>query len=57
MQLAENTNIRTIETIIQEAKQLALRVVHTPDPKPNNVVQLHIAAHERRQTHVSPEAA
>jgi len=57
MQLPENTNIRTIETIIQEAKQLGLRVVHKPDPKPSNVVQLHAAAHERRQTHVSPEAA
>lgn len=57
MQLAENTNIRTIETIISEAKSLGLRVVHKPDPKPSNVIQLHAEAHRRHQTHVSPEAA
>ena len=55
--IQENTNIRTIETIISEAKALSLRVMHKPDPKPSNVIQLPAAAHERRQTHTSPEAA
>ena len=57
MQLPENTNIRTIETIIQEAKQLGLRVVHKPDPKPSNVISLSEAAKQRQQMCVSPEAA
>lgn len=56
-QIMENTNIRTIETIINEAKSLGLRVVHRPDPKPSNVIILSEAAKQRQQMCVSPEAA
>lgn len=40
LQIAENTDIRTVETLIKEALALGMRVVHHPDPKPrlSNVV-------------------
>jgi hypothetical protein len=36
-QLSENTDIRTIQTIIDEAHAMGLRVVHKPD---SNVIDL-----------------
>jgi len=56
-QIAENTDIRTVQTIIEEAKALGLRVVHRPDRK-NNVVSINAASEQlRMQMCVSPEAA
>jgi len=58
LQIAENTDIRTVQTIIDEAKSLGLRVVHHPDPKPSKVVNIKEAAELRRmQMCTSPEAA
>lgn len=55
MTISENTDLRTVEHLINEAKSLGLRVVHRPDPVKSNVVSLD----ERRvmQAHTSPEAA
>lgn len=52
--IAENTDLRTVQTLISEAKELGLRVVHRPEVK-TNVVSLE----ERRQmmAYTSPEAA
>ncbi len=47
MTISENTDLRTVETLINEAKSLGLRVVHRPDPVKSNVVSLD----ERRVTH------
>lgn len=55
LQIAENTNIRTVETIIDETKALGLRVVHRPEPKPSNVVSLE--AHRQMMANVSAECA
>lgn len=38
--ISENTDLRTVETLINEAKSLGLRVVHRPDPVKSNVVSL-----------------
>lgn len=53
--IPENTDLRTVQTLINEAKELGLRVVHRPDAPKTNVVSLE----ERRQmmAHTSPEAA
>lgn len=60
--IPENAPIRTVQTMIDEAKALGLRVTHRPDPKPSNVIQLSDAdnnpsEHLRMQMCVSPEAA
>lgn len=56
--ISENTDIRTVQTVIDEAKAMGLRVVHRPEPKPSNVVHLWDEAETRRmQMCVSPEAA
>lgn len=55
LQIAENTSMRTIETLINEAKALGLRVVHKPEPKPSNVVSLE--AHRQMMASVSAERA
>lgn len=47
MTISENTDLRTVETLINEAKSLGLRVVHRPDPVKSNVVSLN----DRRVTH------
>lgn len=54
-QISENTDVRTVQTMINEAIALGLRVVHRPDPVNTNVVSLE----DRRQmmAHTSPEAA
>lgn len=59
MQVAENTPVRTVQHIIDEAKALGLRVVHRPDNLyTSNIIDLKQAAEERRQRMcVSPEAA
>lgn len=59
MQLSENTPIRTVQHIIEDAKALGLRVVHKPDNlHTSNVIDLMKAAEERRMRMcVSPEAA
>lgn len=50
MQLSENTNVRTVQHIIDEAKALGLRVVHRPDNlHTGNIIDLKQAAEERRQ--------
>lgn len=53
--ISENTDLRTVETLINEAKSLGLRVVHRPDQVKSNVVSLD----DRRvmQANTSPEAA
>lgn len=53
--ISENIDLRTVETLINEAKSLGLRVVHRPDPVKSNVVSLD----DRRVmlAHTSPEAA
>lgn len=53
--IPENTPVRTVQQIIDEAKALGLRVVHRPDPVKTNVVSLE----QRRamQAYTSPEAA
>lgn len=48
LQIAENTSMRTIETLINEAKALGLRVVHRPEPKPSNVVDILAVLEKRR---------
>jgi len=56
--ISENTDIRTVQTMIDEAKALGLRVVHRPDQKHRKVVNIREAAEQRRmQMCVSPEAA
>lgn len=58
IQIAENEPIRNIETLINEAKSLGLRVVHRPEPVKSNVVNLlDEAAKRRMQYGTSPEAA
>jgi len=54
-QISENTDVRTVQTMINEAIALGLRVVHRPDSVKTNVVSLE----NRRQmmAHTSPEAA
>lgn len=54
-QIAENTNIRTVQTIVDEAKALGLRIVHRPDPPKTNVVSLE--AHRQMMAYTSPECA
>lgn len=53
--IPENTPVRTVQQIIDDAKALGLRVVHRPDPVKTNVVSLE----QRRtmQAYTSPEAA
>lgn len=55
MTISENTDLRTVETLINEAKSLGLRVVHRPNPVKSNVVSLD----DRRVmlANTSPEAA
>jgi hypothetical protein len=36
-QIPENTPVRTVQTIVDEAKALGLRVVHRPDTAKSNV--------------------
>ena len=60
LQISENTPIRTVQTVINEAKALGLRVVHRPDNLHNsNVINIRHAAEQRRimLAHTSPEAA
>ena len=40
MTISENTDLRTVETLINEAKSLGLRVVHRPDPVKPRVLTL-----------------
>jgi hypothetical protein len=55
--ISENTDIRTVQTLIDEALALGLRVIYRPEPKPNNVVSLNSAMEKRRmQICVSAEA-
>lgn len=54
-QIPENTPVRTLQTIVDEAKALGLRVVHRPDPVKTNVVSLD--EHRVMSAHTSPEAA
>jgi len=57
-QISEKTDIRTVQTIIDEAKSMGLRVVHRPDQVKSNVISMHDAAEQRRmQICTSPEAA
>jgi hypothetical protein len=51
----EYQEVRTVETLINEAKALGLRVVHRPDPVKTNVVSLD--EHRVLSAHTSPEAA
>lgn len=56
--IAENTDLRTIQTLISEAKSFGLRVVHRPTVKDSNVVSL-LARQEARRVamdYVSAEA-
>lgn len=53
--IPENTPVRTVQQIIDEAKALGLRVVHRPDPVKTNVVSLE--HHRAMQAYTSPEAA
>jgi len=56
--ISENTDIRTVQTLIDEAMALGLRVVHKPDPKQRKVINIREAAEQRRmQMCVSPEVA
>jgi len=55
LQIAENTSIRTVQTIIDEAKALGLRVAHKPEPKKSNVVSLE--ARRQMMANVSAECA
>jgi len=56
--ISEKTDIRTVQTLIDEAKAMGLRVVHKPDPKHRKVINISEAAEQRRmQMCVSPEAA
>ena len=56
--ISETAPIRTVETLISEAKSLGMRVVHRPEQKPSNVVKLWDEANTRRmQICASPEAA
>lgn len=56
--ISETAPIRTIETLISEAKQLGLRVVHRPEKTQSNVVKLWDEADTRRiQMCASPETA
>ncbi len=55
MKISENTDLRTVETLINEAKSLGLRVVHRPDPVNARVLTLNdyrVMANRK-----SPEAA
>lgn len=57
-QIAENIDIRTVQTLIDEAIALGMRVVHRPEHKQNNLINIYDAAENRRmQMCVSPEAA
>lgn len=53
--IPENTPVRTIQTLVDEAKALGLRVVHRPEPPKTNVVLLE--QHRVMNAFVSPEAA
>jgi len=52
--IADNTNLRTIETLINEAKALGMRVVYHPEQNTSNVVSLE--AHRQMMANVSAEA-
>jgi hypothetical protein len=54
-QIPENTPVRTVQTIVDEAKALGMRVVHRPDPVKTKVVKLD--EHRVMAAHTSPEAA
>jgi hypothetical protein len=54
-QIAENTDVRTVQTMINEAIALGLRVVHRPEPVKSNVVSLD--ARRQMMAHTSPEVA
>ena len=57
-QISENTDLRTIQIFISEAKSLGLRVVHRPTVTDSNVVSL-LARQEARRVamaYVSAEA-
>ena len=53
--IAENTPIRTIQTLITEAKTMGLRVVHRPTVKDSNVVSI-LEARRVMLANVSAEA-
>ncbi len=58
MAISENTDIRTVQTLIDEAKHLGLRVVHRPEPVKSNVISIAEAAEQRRmQMCASPKVA
>jgi len=55
--IAENTNLRTIETLISEARALGMRVVHRPEQAKSNVINLDCAREKlRMQMCASAEA-
>jgi len=56
--ISENIPIRTVQTLIDEAKALGMHVVHRPEQAKSNVVKLWDELEVRRmQMCVSPEAA
>jgi len=55
LQIAENTNIRTVQTIVDEAKALGLRVVHRPEKNKSKVVSLE--ARRQMMANMSAERA
>lgn len=56
--ISENTPVRTVQTLVDEAKALGLRVVHRPEQAKSNVISIKEAAEQRRmQMCTSPEAA
>jgi len=55
LHIAENTNIRTVQTLIDEAIALGLRVVHRPERNKSNVVSLE--ARRQMMANVSAERA
>jgi hypothetical protein len=50
--IAENTDVRTVQTLVDEARALGLRVVHKPDAPKSNVVSLE--ERRARNAFVSP---
>jgi len=54
MKIEEQQDVRTVQTLIDEAKSMGLRVVHRPDPVKAEVIDMES---RRMQMCVSPEAA
>lgn len=54
IQIAESTDVRKVQNLIDEAIALGLRVVHRPEPVKSNVVSLD--AKRQMMANVSAEA-